>query len=124
MLASKSLIELRGIAQSLNIADVFQKDKAQLLQAISTKQEAVAPAPKVEIPKPEYDARLMTRPPSAKASIHEIKVLLTQHVARGLHLSFDENEERWFMKHGKKNDEGTIRMPLRIVLKCADKIME
>lgn len=124
MLSSKSLIELRGIAQSFDIPDLFQKDRNQLLQAIALKQEALIPAPRIAIPKPEYDARLMTKPPSKKANIDEIKQLLSGHIARGLRVDFDENQERWMLAYRKKTDEGTIRMPMRIVLRCADKVME
>lgn len=122
MLSTKSITELRGIAQSFGIPDVFQKDKPQLLQVIELKQQAIAPAPKVEIPKPEYDARLMLKPPSRKSSKEEIERLLAPYLVRGMHLKFDE--ERWYMQHGKKTDEGTLRMPLRIVLRCAEKVME
>ncbi len=122
MLASKSLIELRGIAQSFNIPDLFQKDKIQLLQAIEMKQQALVPEPKVEISRPPYDARLMTKPPSKKSDREEIEQLLSPYIARGLRVTFDA--ERWYMTHGKKTDEGTIRMPLRTVLRCADKVLE
>lgn len=122
MLQNKSLIELRGIAQSLGVADVFQKDHAQLLQAIEIKQQAVLPVPKLEIPRPEYDARLMSKPPSRKSNQADIEQLLVPYVSRGLHLKFDE--ERWYMQHGKKTDEGTLRMPLKIVMRCAEKVME
>lgn len=121
MLSSKSLIELRGIAQSFGVSDLFQKDKAQLLQAIQIRQQAIAPEPKIEIPKPEYDARLMTKNPSKLSGQAEIENLLAPYVARGLQLKFDA--ECWYMSFSKKTDEGTLRMPLRVVLKCADKVM-
>lgn len=119
---NKSLVELRGIAQSLGIPDIFQKDKPQLVQAIELKQEAFIPAPKVEIPRPEYDARLMTKPPSQLSERVEVEELLAPFVARGMHLKFDE--ERWYMSFGKKTDEGTLRMPLRVALRCAEEIMK
>jgi hypothetical protein len=122
MLSNKSLIELRGIAQSLSIPDIFQKDKTQLLQAISLKQQALIPEPRLEIPKPEYDARLMTLPPARRSERSQVEQLLAPFVAKGMHLSFDE--ERWYMQHGKKTDEGTMRMPLKTVLHCANKIMQ
>lgn len=124
MLSKKSLTELRGIAQSFDVADIFQKDQRQLIQAIEMKQQAIAPEPKIEIPKPEYDARLMTRPPARKSDIQMIEELLTPYVARGLRLTFDENGERWFMSRGKMTDEGTVRMPPRHVLHCAERLMQ
>ena len=122
MLSNKSFTELRGIAQSFGVDDIFKKDEKQLIQAIEMKQMDLAPKPKFEIPKPTYDARLMTKPPSRKTDREEIEELLKEHVRRGLHLKFDE--ERWYMSICKKNDEGTIRMPLRTVLHCANKVME
>lgn len=121
MLSSKSLTELRGIAQSLDVPNVFQLDQVHLIQEITAKQIAAMPAPKVEIPRPEYDARLMNKPPSKRSNEEEIRQLLIPYVQRGLNLSFDE--ERWYMSSGKKTDEGTLRMPLKIVLRCAEKVM-
>lgn len=123
MLSKKSLTELRGIAQSFDVADIFQKDQKQLIQAIEMKQQAIAPAPKIEIPKPEYDARLMNKPPARLSDVQMIEELLAPYVARGLRLNFDENGERWFMSRGKMTDEGTVRMPPRHVLHCAEKMM-
>jgi hypothetical protein len=120
-LAAKSLTQLRSIAQGYQIADIFQKTNVQLIQEIELKQKQMLPKPEVVIPKPEYDARLMTKPPAKSSDQDAISDLLKTHVASGLHLSFDE--ERWYMKHGKKTDEGTLRMPLRTVLNCADRIL-
>lgn len=124
MLQGKSLVQLRGIAQSYDIPDIFQKDERQLIQAIELKQASIQPDAKVEIPKPPYDARLMLKPPSNKTNRADIEEILAPHVSRGLRLTFDENNERWLMSFGKKTDEGTVRMPLRVVLRCANKVME
>lgn len=121
-LRAKSLTELRGIAQSFGVQDIFKKDPSQLIQAIEMKQQAIAIPQKIEIPKPTYDARLMLKPPSKQSSKQEIEQLLVPYVERGLNISFDE--ERWYMRHGIRTDEGTLRMPLRTVIRCADKIME
>jgi hypothetical protein len=124
VLLNKSLVELRGIAQSFNIPDIFQKDTIQLIQAIEMKQQGITPAPKVEIPRPEYDARLMTKPPSKRSDKEAMEELLAPHIARGLHFKVDENAEWWSMSHGKRTDEGTMRMPLKTVLRCAEKLFE
>jgi len=120
-LKGKSITELRGMAQSFGVQDIFTKTDLQLIQAIEMKQEAMQPVAPIVIPKPEYDARLMTKPPSRKSNQEEIEALLTEHVARGLKLSF--SEEQWFMHMGKKSDEGTIRMPLKTVLHCANEML-
>ena len=122
-LASKSIHDLRSIAQSFGVADIFSKSKEHLIQAIELKQAKLVPEPPIVIPKPEYDARLMTKPPSKSSTQDDVVELLAEHVARGLHLSFPE-PERWHMQWGKKEDTGTLRMPLRVVLSCANQIMK
>ena len=121
MLKDKSLHELRAIAQGYGIADIFSKDAVQLAQAIELKQVTMAPALEVPFVQPSYDARLMTAAPADISDEKSVRELLQPLVDRGLHLSFDP--ERWYMAHGKRTDEGTMRMPLRVVLRCAEKLM-
>ena len=121
-LSTKSLTELRGIAQMVGVADIFSLSRAHLLQAIELKQSAIAPMPVVELPEqPMYDARLMSMPPAEISEREEIEELLEPYVARGLRIKFDD--ERWYMAIGAKTDEGTLRMPLRVVLRKAQEIM-
>ncbi len=123
MLDGKSLTELRQIAQGYGVSDIFQKTDVQLKQAISLKQKEMQPKPEIVIPKPEYDARLMTKPPGKKSDRDVAEEVLVQHIARGLKLSFP-NEEEWHMSFDNREDTGTIRMPPRVILMCADKIMK
>lgn len=110
------------MAQAFGVTDIFEKDHAHLLQEIELKQQTILkPALPDLPPKPEYDARLMTKPPARRSSVLEITEMLAPYVKMGLKLSFDE--EHWYMAHGKKNDQGTIRMPMRTVLQCAEKVM-
>lgn len=118
-LAGKSLTEVRGIAQSFGLKDLFNKSKIELIEAIEAKQREMIPAPTFTHP---YDARLMTRPPSKQTRVNEIMVLLQNHMDRGLKFYCDE--EHWYMHFGVKDDHGSLRMPLKTVLRCADKIME
>lgn len=122
-LSQKSLHQLRGIAQSFGVTDIFEKDARQLAQEINIKQGALAPPPAPPIPQPPYDARLMSKPPARVSKAMDVTELLAEHIKRGLSLRFDDNGERWFMVYGKKNDEGTMRMPLKTVLDCANKVM-
>lgn len=123
MLRSKSIHELRSIAQGMGVTDIFAKDQIQLVQAIELKQQALMPEPEIVIPKPEYDARLMTKPPAKKGSQQELEELLAPYIARGMRLSFPE-PEIWHMVCGKKEDTGNMRQPLKNILQCADKIMK
>ena len=120
-LRHKSIHELRGMAQAFGISDIFEKDAIKLSQEIELKQQSLIPPPVVLPPRPEYDSRLMTKPPSRRASMGDITDLLEPYIMRGLKLTFDE--EHWFMANGVKNDTGTIRMPLRHVLDAARRVM-
>ncbi len=51
-----------------------------------------------------------------------IEELLEPYVTKGLKVSFPE-PETWAMAFGKRNDTGSMRIPPRIILKCADKVL-
>jgi len=121
-LNKKSIHQLRGIAQSYSIPDIFSMDANHLIQAIQLKQQEAVPAPTVQIEQPQYDARLMTKPPARLSDEQSIRDILAPYVAMGMKLSFDH--ERWYMAHDKRTDEGTLRMPLRVVLRCAEQLMK
>jgi len=122
-LEGKSIHELRAIAQSFEIDDIFSKDADQLTQAIEIERNELIPKPKIEIPKAEYDSRLMTRPPSKRSDKDNILNLLDGHIKLGLRVEFPE-PEIWSMFFGKKTDTGSMRMPLRVLIQCADRIMK
>lgn len=120
-LETKSLTQLRAISQSFGVKDIFSKSAEQLRQDIGLKQQELQPKAEIVIAQPPYDARLMTRAPSKRASVSEIEEALREHVDKGLKLSF--TEENWRMSFGVKNDMGTIRMPLRTVIRCANELL-
>lgn len=120
-LETKSLTQLRSIAQSFGVTDIFTKSDTQLRQDIGLKQQELQPKQEISIPQPPYDARLMTKAPSKRASRAEIEDALRVHMDQGLKLSF--TEENWKMSFGVKNDMGTIRMPLRSVIYCANQLL-
>lgn len=122
-LRGKSVHELRSIAQSFGVADIFSKDAAHLIQDIELKQQALAPPPIPPIPKPEYDARLMDAEPAQRSLPTEAVEVLRNHIARGLIFAMDEIAESWTMQFSKKTDSGTLRMPLRDLVRCADGVM-
>lgn len=120
-LSDKSLSDLRVIAQSYGVADIFEKDKNNLLQEIEIKQQKFY-RPEVELPpKPVYDMRLASAGPSERTDYEEINEVMLPYIEMGLKLRFDE--ERWYMSYNSRTDEGTIRMPLRTVMRCADMLI-
>ncbi len=123
MLQNKSLTDLRGLAQAHGVQDILRKSKNELVQAIEIKLQGLQPAPKVEIPKPEYDPRVMTKIPARLSEQSYIEKLLAPYVERGLKLTFPEPEV-WHMRLDKREDTGTMRMPPRHILSCVRKIFE
>lgn len=123
-LSLKSLTELRGIAQSMGVKDIFQKDVKHLAQEILTKQQELTPPPVPLELLPPYDARLMTKPPAKRVDPLEAVKLIEPYIKRGLKLEFSENGEHWTMRRGPMMDTGTTRMPMRNFIYCAQKMME
>lgn len=121
MLRNKSLTDLRGIAQSYGVTDLFSKDAAHLIQEIERKQKAMAPKPEVNIPRPEYDARLMTKPPAKKTDREMLEEYAAPFIALGM--SLEITDEQWKIRCGAKTDQGTLRMPPRVFIRCCEKVM-
>lgn len=121
MLRNKSLTELRGIAQSFGIPVDFSKDAVQLAQAIEAKQKDMVPKP--EAPARPVDGRLTYKSPSRRTSKTEIVEVLAPYVDRGLRLEFPDDDS-WTMALGNKNDSGNIRIPLRVVVNCAERLFK
>jgi hypothetical protein len=118
----KSLTELRGMAQAFGIEGIFSMDKLHLIQAIEAKQLDMMPKPKVDIPKPAYDPRIMSKIPARLATKDYVMELMQPYIARGLKFTFVEPEE-WHMKIGVREDSGTMRTRPEIIRKCADRLM-
>lgn len=124
MLDNKNIHELRAIAEGYGISDIFSKDISALRQAIQIKQQDFQPKPTYKPPpRPEYDSRLMTRRPTKEIDKDHVEKLLSDHIANGLVLTFPD-PDRWHMRYGKKEDTGTCRMPPRVLMNCADRIMK
>jgi len=120
-LEKMSLTELRGIAQSLGVKDVFSKTANEIRSEIVVKQEKSLPVAPPPIPKPVYDARLMSRVPSRFCTKPELDEMIQPYVQRGLTLLYPEPEQ-WIMTYKGREDSGTLRQPLVSILRCADRL--
>ncbi len=121
MLDTKSIVELRGIAQSMNVPFTMADDKKKLIQAIQIKQDAMfTPPPAPIMPDVSYHAlRSRTVPKSSDEAM--VRATLQPFVDKGLHLSF--HGDTWSMIWGGKTDSGTLKQPIRVIIKCAQKVM-
>lgn len=122
-LRDRSIHELRGMAQAFGVADIFEKDIPHLIQDIELRQQTLAPAPVPLPPLPDYDARLMTKPPSKRSVPDDVVTLLEPYITRGLRFTIDDNAETWAMQFNKVTDSGTMRMPMRHLLEAARRVM-
>lgn len=124
MLEDKTLTELRGIAQTMGVPDVFSKTKPQLSQAVSLKAEGMVKAPEpIVVQQHPYDARLMTQEPNALGDKQDLLDVLGSYIKIGLKVDFPD-EETWKLSWNKREDTGTLRQPLRNIVNCANRIMK
>jgi bacterioferritin-associated ferredoxin len=122
MLLNKSLSQLRAIAQSFGISDIFAKPANILAQEIEASQVKLVTIQEKPLPRPEYDGRLRTKPVSRMSNQKDIEEALKGHVERGLHLTFPEPEQ-WHMQHGIVEDCGNCRQPLKNIIDAADRVL-
>jgi hypothetical protein len=50
-----------------------------------------------------------------------VRATLQPFVDKGLHLTF--TKDTWSMVWGSKTDSGTLRAPIRDIIKCAQRVM-
>ncbi len=116
MLDKKTLTELRTIAQGLGVTGIFSKSLAQLKQDIQQKHTDLIPQEKIVVPV-EY----RTLSTGNMCNKDELMEQLQPYISRGLKVVI--GEEMWKFSFGKKNDSGTLSMPMRIALKKAAEIL-
>jgi len=127
MLSEKSLSELRGIAQALDVPSLFQLDKLRLIQAIELKQKTdVSREEKDLIDRIYFKQRDFLRESGTDGlGVVQAKETLTEvlrpFVDRGLRFWIDG--DRWYMERGMKTDEGHVSTPINVVVCCAKTLM-
>ncbi len=118
---SKSLTELRGIAQAIGAEFTFADNAAKLQLIIERHVESKYKPPEIGTMEPE-DLTLRTRPPAKNATQVEIVEYLKDYIAKGLTLKFP-CQDQWHMDFKGKSDSGNIRMPPRVIVGCAKRLM-
>lgn len=114
----KSVTELREIALSLGVGDVFSLTTPQLMQEIELKHKELIPTKEV-VPEPVYIKANMDSPEWTES---ELLSALQPYIERGLKVSFKDG--MWRFSHGIKNDTGNMRMPMKIAIKKAVEILK
>lgn len=117
MLKDKSLTELRTIAHGLGVSDIFSKAPHQLIQDIEQKNKDLIPRPSPPPPQLQFiNARA-----TDMCDAVNLRELLQPFIDRGL--SVEINDEGWKFWKGIKMDTGTLKMPLKTVLRKAQEVL-
>lgn len=122
MAEKQSLTNLRGLAQSMGVKWSFSDDMNALKQKISLKQADMLPPPVMPVVPVPDDQRMRTLPPSKVSNETMVKKMLEPYIARGLHVSFENNH--FFFRYKERTDCGTLRQPPRVIIKCAARLFE
>lgn len=121
-MTKQTLTELRGLAQSMGVKWAFSDDMNALKQKIALRQTDMLPPPVLPVVPVPDDQRMRTRPPSKVSSESMIRQMLEPYIARGLHVSFENNH--FYFRYKDKVDTGTLRQPPRVVVSCAARMFE
>lgn len=120
-LDNKTLTDLRSMAQAFDLAFTFADAKQNLIDkitaAMQVRVEEIAAEP-VPFPALPDDQRLRSVPPAKNLPREQVYAMLKPFFALGLQVTFPEADQ-WHMACGNKEDTGSLRMPLRVIMKCA-----
>lgn len=115
-LETKSITELRSLAQNMGLTPDWGMDKPHLLQAI---REHVVD--KVESPQKQI---MVNIPPDMDKALTQdlVEKALEGFKVLGLHVSFPEPGQ-WEMSCLKKRDSGSMSMGLWSIVNCAKELV-
>lgn len=113
-LDSRTIYELRAIAQSMKLDFTLGMDKPRLIDLI---QKSIwNDLPKIEVTK------VITGNQDAEGDEKKAMIMrAVEHLTPvGLIVSFSEN--CWYVRCGKKADSGNLSMPLHTIIQCAENV--
>ncbi len=116
-LDKKNMTELRGIAQSLGVKNVFSLKKSQLIDKIKIKSSEVA----ADTTPPRVETIIIEIPQEPVREPDRLAEVLSEFISRGLR--FNIKDTRWYMGFVGRTDEGGVDMPIRAIIKCAERLI-
>ena len=121
-LEERSITELRAMAQAMDAKFVFSDDKQRLITIIRDCMQAKIPKPRIPDNIEPSDDRFIIRPPKYVCTQREVIDALQPMIDAGLQVTFPTTDT-WFLRFGKREDTGSMKMPPLHVLRCAKEIM-
>lgn len=106
----------------MSVKWAFSDDMNALRQKISLKQTDMLPPPVLPVVPVPDDQRMRTLPPSKVSSEALIRTMLEPYIARGLHVSFENNH--FHFRYKDRTDTGTLRQPPRVIIGCAARLFQ
>lgn len=122
-LKSLHISRVRQHAAALGLGVSFSEKKNDLIARIVEVQQTIQPK-REEKPATIAEAseeQLRSKPAARGTNQKEVLEALQPYVAKGLHVSFPDDES-FYISFKKKNDSGTLRQPLRIICRRAEMI--
>lgn len=100
----------------------FADNKLRLIETIRDFMAAKVPPLQIPDPLAPSDQRLSISVPKFISTQVEISDALADYIKRGLRLTFP-TEDQWMITITKKQDSGSLRMPLVDIVRCARDLM-
>ena len=122
-LEERSITELRALAQAMGADYNFGMDCDALRQSIRDHMEAQVPKPRIPDDLRPTDIRVATDLSDIVVTQVDVAEACLNSIDRGMRLTFP-TPDTWMMEYGKKQDSGTLRMPLVDVVRCARELMK
>lgn len=120
-LMANTLPKIRNHAATIGLGVDMSEKKADLVKRIVEFQQRIEPPRRQEEPKlaDPKDEKLRSQPPAESASQKEIMEACKNHIAKGMVLTFPEDDQ-YHMRYRMKEDSGNIRQPLRTIVQRAE----
>ena len=114
-LQHKSRDELEGIANRLGLVTKPAEKDSEICDRIAIITSQILPS-RGETMGEEYlpDVGDFTR--------KELNVALSGHIKAGLKVKIDD--DGFMFSYGKKSDSGTLKQPLKVILRCASALVQ
>ncbi|MDP9195204.1 MAG: hypothetical protein M3O22_00270 [Pseudomonadota bacterium] len=116
-LRTKSFDELKAIAVGIGLGISEGEKRQRLLSRIMEVTSQISP----ERPKEEMAEKARSRQSVFSNTKDGVLEVLHPYLERGLHVTFSDG--CFHLRAGQKEDSGTLKQPLAVIVRCAESLM-